>query len=140
MANPTANAGTASVFVITASGGSNLGSDITQYTTSIRPNYEGARIDVTTLGNTSRRKISGFKDNSIDVEGVWDTTIDGILMAILAGSAAPIRYGPAGTASGNAQHNGTAVLTAYSAPTDRESAVTWTGRWEVNGDMTRTTY
>ena len=140
MANPSANAGTASAMSVTAVGGANLGFDLTQYLTSIQPSYTRARIETTTLGNTSRRFIGGFVENGYELEGVWDTTLDGTLFPLLsAGSAAPIVYYPAGTSSGKTRHDSTAVWTGYSPPTDRESAVTWTGSIAVEGAVSRTT-
>ena len=140
MANPSANAGTASTMSITASGGANLGFDLTQYLTSIQPSYARARIDTTTLGNTSRRFIGGFVENGYELEGVWDTTLDETMLPLVsAGTAGPIVYYPAGTASGKTRHDSTAVMTAYQPPTDRESAVTWSASYAVEGAVTRTT-
>ena len=140
MANPSANAGTASTMSITAVGGANLGFDLTNYLTSIQPSYTRARIETTTLGNTARRFIGGFVENGYELEGVWDTTIDIVLLALLtAGTAGPITYFPAGTASGKTRHDSTAVLLSYSPPTGRDSAVTWTASYAVEGSVSRTT-
>ncbi len=140
MANPSANAGTASAMSVTAVGGANLGFDLTNYLTSIQPSYTRARIDTTTLGNTSRRFIGGFVENGYEVEGVWDTTLDATLFPLqTAGTAAPIAYFPAGNASGKTRHDSTAVWVGYTVPTDRESAVTWTGSIAVEGAVSRTT-
>src|SRR3990167_9233305 len=101
MANPSANAGTASTMSITASGGANLGFDLTQYLTSIQPSYARARIDTTTLCNTSRRFVGGFVENGYELEGVWDTTLDATMLPLVsAGTAGPIVYYPPRTPPG----------------------------------------
>ena len=140
MANPSANAGTASTMSVTGAGSANLGFDLTNYITSIQPSYARARLDVTTLGNTARRFIGGFVENGYELEGVWDTTLDALMFPLVtAGSAAPIVYYPAGTASGKTRHDSTAVLLSYSPPTGTEQAVTWTASYAVEGSVSRTT-
>ncbi len=138
---PSANAGTATYFAVTSAGGANLGTELTGYVRNVEPTYNGQRIDITTMGNTSRRYLTGFLENGYRLSGVWDTTLDGILFPLLtAGSAAPIRYGPAGTATGKARHDSTAVLTAYSPPSDVNDAVTWTAEYAVDGVVSRSTF
>lgn len=142
MANPNpAYAGTATALYITGAGSANLANDITNYCSEIVPTYNGQRLDTTTMGNTSRQFIRGFLENGYQVRGVWDTTIDGIMMGLMtAGTAGPIRYAPSGSASGLVKHDGTATLISYSPPSNVNEAVTWSAEFAVNGSVTRSTF
>lgn len=140
MTNPIANNSTVTYFAITSSGGANLGTDLSQYVTAVTPNYGAEQVDVTTFGNSSRQRIAGFLAFEYALEGVWDTALDAIMFPLLGGTAAPIRYGPAGTASAKARHDSTAVLTAFNPPANVNDAVRWTASYLVSGPVTRTTF
>lgn len=139
MTNPSANLGSATYFAWTRAGQGSV-TDMSNYHRKITPRYAAPRVDTTTMGNSARRAISGFIENGYDVEGVWDTTIDGYYMSVLGGTAAAGIYGPAGSVSAKAKHSGSWVCIAYSPPADIEEAVTFTATWEVDGAVTASTF
>jgi len=138
MPNPSANLGSATYFAFTLSGGALT--DVSQYHSAVRPSYAAPRVDTTTFGNTTRNSISGYIENGYVVEGVWDTTIDGYYMAVLAGTIAPVVYGPGGSVAAKAKHASSATCISYSPPSDKDNAVTFTAEWACNGPVTRTTF
>src|SRR5262245_5679161 len=97
-------------------------------------------IDVTTLGNTERQFILGFKSAELSGEGVWDPSADVVLFSQRGGTASPIRYSPQGTASGKIYYSGTAILKDYSPPTDVEAAVTFSFEYRITNGLTRGTH
>lgn len=139
MTNPTANLGSATYFAFTRAGQGSV-TDMSQYHRKITPRYNAPRKDTTTMGNSDRRGIAGFKENGYEVEGIWDTTIDSYYMAVLAGTSAPAIYGPAGSVSAKAKHSSNIFCTAYSAPANIDDAVTFTATWEVDGAVTVSTF
>jgi len=118
----------------TAPGASDYGFNLTPYLTNVTPDWPVDEIDVTTLGNTERQYIPGFKSATMGVEGVFDPVVNNVLFGMRGGSAGPLRYYPQGTATGKPYFQGTVLLLNYSPPTDVESAVTFTGSFRfTNG-------
>lgn len=131
-------AGTAAKLFITNS--ANLDTDASPYITKIDLKMPVDEIEVTTLGNTERQYLAGFKSAELTGEGVWDPTIDAVFFTQRGGTAAPIRYSPQGTASGKIFYSGTGVLKDYSPPTDVDAAVTFTFEYRITNGLTRGTH
>ena len=139
MPTPDATLGSATYFAVTPAGSAAV-TNISNWCTRVTPRYNAPMKPIPTMGNSAMRKLSGFKENGYDVEGVWDTEIDGYLMGMNGGTAAPGIYGAAGSVSGKAKHSSNLICTAYSPPSDVENAVTFRATFEVDGAVTRTTF
>ena len=132
-------AGTASVVTMTAVGGASYG-------VTLSSNLRGAslgnlqpEIDVTTLSDSDRTYVQGFKESTFSFDGIFEATIDGQLFALRgAGSASPFRYYPQGTASGNVLYSFDFRLLDYQVPTNLEEAVTFTASGRASS-VTRST-
>lgn len=131
-------AGTAAKLFITNS--ANLDTDASPYITKIDFKMPVDEIEVTTLGSTERQYLLGFKSADMDVEGIWDPTIDVVLFAQRGGTAAPIRYSPQGTATGKIYYSGTGLLKDYQPPVDVDAAVTFKASWRWTNGVTRGTH
>jgi predicted secreted protein len=127
-------AGTAARLVLTSQGGTDYDFDASPYVTNVSPDWPVDEIDVTTIGETSQERqfIAGFKSASMGVEGIFDPTADAKLFPMRGGTPAPGRYYPQGTSTGKPFYQGTFVMTAYSPPTDVDSAVTFTAAFRIN--------
>jgi len=131
-------AGTAAKIFVSAATG--LDTDLSPYVTKIDMKTSVDEIEVTTLGNTERQYVTGFKSATISGEGVWDPTADNVLFGQRGATANTVRYSPQGTATGKIFYSGAAVLTDYSPPTDVQNAVTFTWAYRVTNGLTRGTH
>jgi hypothetical protein len=119
---------------------------LTTYITSIDFSEEIDELKTTTLGKLNHTYLVGFGDCEIDLEGIWDPTLDGILAglsaAFRAGTllTASFEYGPAGSTAGMAKILGECVLTKYSRPTEVEDLTTWKAKLHVSDNITVTTW
>ena len=92
--------------------------------------------ETTVFGLSDKTYIPGLKGASFSMEGIWDTTIDGILDGLL-GTEFAIFYAPGG--SGTTGYYANAILTGYSPPGDLNDAVKWTASGIITGGVTRAT-
>lgn len=130
--------GNAAALKVTAVGGTAM-TDISAYLTSIDPSFDSATAQVTTLGDADHEYLASIKDATLSCEGIYDPTPDAILFALRAGTAAPTRYFPQGTASGKIYFDGSAILTQYTPPANLEEAVTFSAQFQFSGALTRGT-
>lgn len=113
--------------------------DISNTITSVDYPTDRDEADVTTLGATHRDFIPGVQDASINIEGVWDPTVDGYLDALGTATGSAFEYYPQGTASGKIKYSGSALRKAYNRPTSVDDAVTYTCDFHIQGAVTRAT-
>lgn len=113
--------------------------DLSAYLTSAGLPRSADVGEVSTMGVSSKQYIGGLKDATIPIEGPFDPTVDGWLEGIL-GVIRDFEYGPAGNASGQVKYSGTAILTSYEVSTPVDDAATFTGEFQVTGDITRGTF
>ena len=69
-------------------------------------------LESTTLGKTSRTRVGGLKDGSIQAEGYWDATIDAALWAA-RGTLKTFEFAPPGSSSGNVYYTGEFLCESY---------------------------
>ncbi len=131
-------AGTAAKLWISSATG--LDTDLSPYVTKIDFKMIVDEIEVTTLGNTERQYVTGFKSATLSGEGVWDPTADAVMYGQRGATANAVRYSPQGTASGKIYYQGQAVQTDYSPPTDVQNAVTFTWAYRISNGLTRGTH
>lgn len=114
--------------------------DLSSYLTSAGMPRSADTAEVSTLGMTSKAYIPGLKDGTIPIEGPLDATIDGYLDGLL-GFETPraFTYDPQGTGTGTPHYSGECFLTAYEPSTGVDDAGTFTGEFQITGDVTRGT-
>lgn len=138
------NAGKFAVFKLDNAAGSLQ--TLTTYITSIDFSESLDELETTTLGSTNRSYLVGFGDCEIELEGIWDPTLDGIMALLSAGfrggtvATASFEYGPAGSTSGYVKVLGECILTEYSRPTEVDDLATWKAKLHVSGNITVTTW
>lgn len=112
--------------------------DLSAYLTDTGMPRSGDTAEVSTLGATSKSYIAGLKDGTIPLGGPFDPTADGYLAGILAVEGRAFQYQPQGPGTGNIQYTGTGILTAYEVSAGMGGASTFTGTFQISGDVTRT--
>ena len=128
-----------SVFKLDNSGGSLT--DISAYINSVDFPETADVAETSVLGASSKSYIVGLKDSTIAIAGLWDSTVDGILGAVVGQSATlSFEYSPEGTGSGAIKYTGECILTSYSQSSPVGDVVSYSADFQVSGDVTRGTH
>lgn len=128
--------GTDAVFKVKDSAGTLT--DISAYVNTSGPNRTAGAYDTSVYGVGSKQYIAGLKDGRIPVGGPWDPTIDAVLAGILGhATLKDFEWYPQGTASGKVKYSGTAILVSYNTPAPVDGAVSFTGEFQISGNVTR---
>lgn len=131
--------GKSAALKVTAAAGTDLGTELTAYLTSIQPSFPVGTAQVTTMGDSDHEYLASIRDATLSCEGIYDPTPDAVLFGLRGGTAAPIRYFPQGTASGKIYFDGNAILTSYEPPANLDEAVTFAAEFQFTGAVTRGT-
>ena len=128
-----------SVFKLDNSGGSLT--DISAYINSVDFPETADVAETSVLGASSKSYIVGLKDSTIAIAGLWDSTVDGILGAVVGQSATlSFEYSPEGTGSGAIKYTGECILTSYSQSSPVGDVVSYSADFQVSGNVTRGTH
>ena len=128
-----------SVFKLDNSGGALT--DISTYVNSVDFPETADVAETTTLGDGSKSYIVGLKDATLSISGLWDSTLDGRLGAVVGQSATlSFEYSPEGTTGGNVKYTGECILTSYSQSSPVGDVVGFSADMQVSGDVTRATH
>ena len=128
-----------SVFKLDNSGGALT--DISSYVNSVDFPETADVAETTVLGDDNKTYIVGLKDATLSIAGLWDSTIDGILGAVI-GQAATLsfEYSPEGTASGKVKYSGECILTSYAQSSPVGDVVGYSADFQVSAAVTRGTH
>ena len=128
-----------SVFKLDNSSGSLT--DISSYVNSVDFPETADVAETTVLGDDNKTYIVGLKDATLSLAGLWDSTIDGILGAVI-GQAATLsfEYSPEGTASGKVKYSGECILTSYAQSSPVGDVVGYSADFQVSAAVTRGTH
>lgn len=131
--------GKSGVFKIDDSGGGTL-TDISAYCTSVQLQTPQGSYDTTTLGNSSKTFINGLAEWSIQVDGLYDATVDGYLAPIDSASRS-IEFYPAGTPVGatKPKFSGEVLKTSYQVTDPVDGVVPFSLTLQGTGTLTRAT-
>jgi len=128
-----------SVFKLDDSGGTLT--DISSYINSVDFPETADVAETTVLGDGNKTYIVGLKDATIAIAGLWDSTIDGILGAVVGQSATlSFEYSPEGTTAGNIKYTGECILTSYAQSSPVGDVVAYSADFQVSGAVTRGTH
>ena len=91
----------------------------------------------TTFGKDSVQRISGIRDATLSIAGIWNTESasgnDAVMNGLLAGSAnALIRFMPAGCTTGCVHYTGCFLVNQYQMQAALTGAVAWTGTMQLS--------
>tara|TARA_R100001460_G_scaffold24786_1_gene49772 strand:+ start:10060 stop:10470 length:411 start_codon:yes stop_codon:yes gene_type:complete len=115
--------------------------DISAFVNSVDFPETADVAETSVLGASSKSYIVGLKDSTIAIAGLWDSTVDGILGAVVGQSATlSYEYSPEGTSSGKIKYTGEAILTSYSQSSPVGDVVSYSADFQVSGDVTRGTH
>ena len=116
--------------------------DISAYCDQVEHPFDIDNPETTTFGATSRRRqLVGLKDTTITASGKWDPTLDGILTGIYGhATSKTYQVGPAGSTGGNVKYTGEMRLASYSVSNPVDGPVTWSATFEIDNDVSVTTY
>ncbi len=128
-----------SVFKLDNSGGTLT--DISSYVNSVDFPETADVAETSTLGSSAKSYIVGLKDATLSIAGLWDSTVDGILGAVVGQSATlSFEYSPEGTTGGNIKYTGECILTSYSQSSPVGDVVSYSADFQVSGAVTRGTH
>ena len=105
----------------------------TAYVTSAKFSGQGETAEVSTMGDAAKEYIRGLNDATLDIEGIWDPTIDNYLSNILDSEAGTTIFFPQGTASGKVKYTGVALETKYDGDAGLSDAVTFSASFQFSG-------
>jgi hypothetical protein len=121
---------------IAVSGATAPTSNISQYCNKCDMPRTVDTADTSTFGSSDKTALPGMKSGTFSIEGLWDTTIDGILEPKL-GTVIAVFYAPGG--SGTIGYYADAIMTAYNPPGSLTEAVKWSANFMITGAVTRAT-
>lgn len=120
--------------------------NLSQYINSVT-GIPGVRelMDVSALGDSGRRWISGLEQATIVLEGHFDTTTttgpDAVLGVLRTNTTVSAwNYGPNGLAVGQIRYSGSGLIRNYVADARLGEVVVWRCEIENDGVVTRGTY
>lgn len=115
--------------------------DISTKLTDVRLPRTADVAEIATFTAASKSIISGLKDATITLTGIFDATIDAIMVSALGASASKtFIYGPQGSTAGLVKITGECICTAYEPSGSMGAAATFTATLRVTGDVTVTTF
>lgn len=116
--------------------------DLSDYLTSVKVSRTVDALDVTTLGSTGKRYVSGLSDGTVSLEGIYDSTAmtgpAAVLKAALQDDTVACLWKPEGTGTGKAQAAFNAILTSYEESAPAAEMVTFTAEFQIDGTVTLT--
>jgi len=119
--------------------------DLSDHVRSVTINYEAEVVDDTNMGDSSKNKLPGLKDWTIDLEFSQDfdaASVDATLFPLVGASPFAISIKPTSGAvsATNPNYNGNALLASYSPIAGAVGDLATTSvRLEGTGTLTRST-
>jgi hypothetical protein len=115
--------------------------DISSYVNSVDFPETADVAETTVLGDGNKTYIVGLKDATLSISGLWDSTLDGILGAVVGQSATlSFEYSPEGTTGGNVKYTGECILTSYAQSSPVGDVVGYSADFQVTAAVTRGTH
>lgn len=104
-------------------------------------NRVAAALDITSFGDSDKNYIPGLRDATIKLSGIFASTYDDKLDALLGSTAGGSWvYGPSSTANNRRKKSGSSVITNYTIGSPVGDKVTMSIDLQVSGTITSTTF
>lgn len=132
--------GKGAYFALDNSGGSLT--DISTYLNDVSFPQSVETAETTAFGASSKTYIVGLKDSTISLSGMFDSTLDAHIQAVLGQSATlSFEFGTAGStaSSTNPLYSGECIVTSYDVSPPVGDVVPVSIELQVTGDVTRAT-
>lgn len=112
--------------------------EIQRYCRKITHHREVENADTSAIGDKRSRRKAAIGDSSLDVDGLWNPTIDDICDAWMTFKK-DYEYSPMGVGTGREKNSGTLLGSSYEIEIDFESEVTFSASGEGHSAVTRGT-
>lgn|SRR5512146_1885398 len=112
--------------------------DISEYLTSAGLPRDVDTAETSGLGTNDKTFVVGLRGATIPFEGSFDPAVDAIMAGLLGfEEGTEFQYYPQGTAKGQVEYKGKALLSSYESNSDLGAAGKISGSFTVNGEVTR---
>ena len=116
--------------------------DLSDHVKSVSINYSAEELDDTAMGDTSKSRIAGLKDWSVEVTWNQDYAtgkVDATCWPLVGAAAFPIAVVPvnAAVSATNPNYNGSCVLTSYATGNGVGELASGTTTFAGDGTLTR---
>lgn len=116
------------------------GDDLSAYGSEVKFSRTADTHDVTTFGKTSKVYVSGLKDGTATVSGIYDDTAlvspGVVLRPLIGGAAVPLVYKPEGGASGKPTATVDVIVSKYEETAPVADMITWSCELQLSDDIT----
>jgi len=113
--------------------------DLSSYLSNTDLTRNADQAETSTLGSTYKSFVAGLIDGKFGISGIFDPTVDGYLDGLfVAGTSTDFEYYPQGVGAGLVKLAGSVILTSYSLSASLDGASTFTGEFQVDGEVLRT--
>lgn len=113
------------------------GTDISQYTTSVKVDIQRDIKDIKPIGGAAASKLVGAYSGTVSLEGGWDPTLDALLSGLMLATTpatSAFLHKPAG--AGGRTIGGSAYVASYTVTTPGDDTATWAAELAVAGTIT----
>lgn len=115
------------------------GDDLSAFANNITFNRTADSHNVTTFGKTSKVYVSGLKDGTATITGIYDNTAStgpgAVLRPLVGGAAVPLVYEPEGTGASKPIATVDAVVTGYEETVPVADMVTFSASLQLSDDI-----
>lgn len=119
------------------------GDSLTAYSNSTTFTRTADALDVTTYGHDSKVYISGLKDGTGTIEGIYDNTAStgpgAVLRPLVGADAVALIWQPEGTGTGKPTATVDVVVTSYEESAPVAEVIAWTCEFQMSDDIVDTT-
>lgn len=114
-------------------------SDISDFVSSNSMSMVKEMAETTTYKKNSKTYVAGLRDATIPVDGKFDPTVDTQLFDLYTSDVeVDFEYCPAGTGVvGTPKFTGKCLISSYEVASDVGDADSWSGEFQVTGDVAR---
>lgn len=113
--------------------------DLSAYLNSISVSRTSDTAETSAFGSTTKSYVSGLRDASITLSGMFDSSVYSTIMAWL-GTSQTFEYGPAGSAASSVKVSGSALVTSVEMSSAVGAIVTLNLNLQVTGAVTDGTF
>lgn len=119
------------------------GDDLSIYSNSVTFTRTADALDVTTFGKTSKVYISGLKDGTGSIEGIYDNTAGtgpgAVIRPLLGGDAVSLVWMPEGESTGKPAATVDVIVTSYEESAPVAEVIAWTVEFQMSDDIADST-
>lgn len=117
--------------------------DLSAYANNVTFTRTADSHETTTFGKNSKTYVSGLKDGTATVEGIYDSTAatgpGAVFRPLLGGASVVLVYEPEGTGVGKPLATVSVIVTSYEETAPVADMVTWSAELQFTGDIADST-